>query len=132
MYVTMFRSKIHRARVTEANLDYVGSITIDADLLAASGMLPGEQVSVVDVTNGSRLETYTIAGEPGSGVIGINGAAAHLAKVDDVIIIIAYASMNLEEASNFIPTVVHVNLNNEITHVGSDPAAPLVGSDGQN
>jgi aspartate 1-decarboxylase len=126
MNITMFHSKIHRARVTQADLDYIGSITIDAELLEAAGILVGEQVSVVDVTNGSRFETYTIAGERGSGVIGINGAAAHLAQVGDVVIIIAYASMTRDEARAFVPKVVHVDERNRITHLGTDPAEPLV------
>ena len=125
MNLTMFHSKIHRARVTQADLDYVGSITIDQDLLDAADILVGEQLAVVDVTNGSRFETYTIAGERGSGVIGINGAAAHLAKVGDVVIIIAYASMTRDEAKVFVPNVVHVNADNKIVHLGTDPSEPL-------
>lgn len=125
MNLTMFHSKIHRARVTQADLDYVGSITIDEDLLEAADILVGEQVSVVDVTNGARFETYTIAGERGSGVIGINGAAAHLAHIGDVVIVIAYASMTRDEAKAFVPTVVHVDANNRITHLGTDPSEPL-------
>jgi len=125
MNLTMFHSKIHRARVTQADLDYVGSITIDQDLLDAADILVGEQVAVVDVTNGSRFETYTIAGERGSGVIGINGAAAHLAKIGDIVIVIAYASMTREEAKAFVPHVVHVDADNKITHLGTDPSEPL-------
>ncbi|MEA5457344.1 aspartate 1-decarboxylase [Sinomonas sp. JGH33] len=119
---TMFKSKIHRATVTHADLHYVGSVTVDLDLLEAADILPGELVSIVDVTNGSRLETYTIAGERGSGVIGINGAAAHLMHEGDVVILISYASMTNEEARAFVPTVVHVNAQNKVIELGTDPA----------
>jgi aspartate 1-decarboxylase len=88
----MFKSKIHRATVTHADLHYVGSVTVDLDLLEAADILPGELVSIVDITNGARLETYTIAGERGSGVIGINGAAAHLMHENDLVILITYAA----------------------------------------
>ena len=94
----MFKSKIHRATVTHADLHYVGSVTVDADLLDAADILPGEMVSIVDITNGSRLETYTIAGVRGSGVIGINGAAAHLVNVGDLVILMTYAQMTTAEA----------------------------------
>lgn len=122
MQRTMFKSKIHRATVTQADLHYVGSITIDSDLLAASDILPGEFVSIVDVTNGARLETYTIAGEPGSGVIGINGAAAHLVHPGDLVIIISYAQMQDAEARDYVPSVVHVDEENRMIHLGDDPA----------
>lgn len=125
MQRTMFKSKIHRATVTQADLHYVGSVTIDSDLLAASDILPGELVSIVDVTNGARLETYTIAGEPGSGVIGINGAAAHLVHPGDTVIIISYAQMEDAEARNYSPAVVHVNEQNRIIHLGDDPAVAV-------
>jgi aspartate 1-decarboxylase len=118
----MFASKIHRATVTHANLHYVGSVTVDLDLLDAADILPGELVSIVDVTNGARLETYTIAGERGSGVIGINGAAAHLVAVGDLVILIAYAQLTTEEARSFVPRVVHVDTRNRIVELGSDPA----------
>ncbi len=118
----MFKSKIHRATVTHADLHYVGSVTVDLDLLDAADILPGELVSIVDVTNGARLETYTIAGERGSGVIGINGAAAHLAHVGDVVILITYAEMTTEEALAYEPKVVHVDHNNKIVRLGNDPA----------
>ena len=95
---TIFKSKIHRATVTHADLHYVGSVTVDLDLLEAADILPGELVAIVDVTNGARLETYTIAGERGSGVIGINGAAAHLMHENDIVILITYAQMTTEEA----------------------------------
>jgi aspartate 1-decarboxylase len=125
MQRTMFKSKIHRATVTHADLHYVGSITIDTRLLEAANILPGELVSIVDVTNGARLETYTIAGERGSGVIGINGAAAHLVREGDMVIIITYAVMGDEEAKAFSPSVVHVDANNAIINVGNDPAEAL-------
>ena len=101
MLRTMFHAKIHRATVTQADLHYVGSVTVDQDLLDAAQILPGELVSIVDVTNGARLETYTIAGERGSGVIGINGAAAHLVHPGDIVILMAYAQMEDEEARTF-------------------------------
>ncbi|WP_306866331.1 aspartate 1-decarboxylase [Arthrobacter bambusae] len=119
---TMFKSKIHRATVTHADLHYVGSVTVDLDLLDAADILPGELVSIVDVTNGARLETYTIAGERGSGVIGINGAAAHLVHVGDVVILITYADMTADEAKAYQPKVVHVDRANKILQLGSDPA----------
>jgi aspartate 1-decarboxylase len=124
MYRTMFKSKIHRATVTQADLHYVGSITIDADLLDAADLLPGEQVAVVDVTNGARLETYVIEGERGSGVIGINGAAAHLVHPGDLVIVISYASLPDAEAKAFVPKVVMVDAENRIVHTGSDIAFP--------
>ena len=119
---TMFKSKIHRATVTHADLHYEGSVTVDLDLLEAADILPGELVSIVDVTNGARLETYTIAGERGSGVIGINGAAAHLMHENDIVILITYAQMTTEEAKSFEPRVVHVDENNRVIQLGSDPA----------
>ena len=94
----MFASKIHRARVTHSDLHYVGSLTVDLDLLDAADMLPGQQVSVVDVDNGERFETYLIAGERGSGVVGVNGAAAHKAHIGDTVILITYAQMTRDEA----------------------------------
>ena len=106
MIIEVLKSKIHRVTVTQANVDYVGSITIDSELLAAANVIVGEKVQVVNVTNGERLETYAIAGEAGSGVICLNGAAAHKASVGDVIIIISYASMDFEEAKSFKPWVI--------------------------
>lgn len=122
---TMFKSKIHRATVTHADLHYVGSVTVDQDLLDAADILPGELVSIVDVTNGSRLETYTIAGERGSGVIGINGAAAHLVDIGDTVILITYAQMDDAIARSYEPSVVHVDSGNKIVQLGSDPAEAL-------
>lgn len=117
MTLTMLKSKIHRATVTEANLDYVGSITIDEELLEKSGILEYEKVSVVDITNGARLETYTIAGERASGIICLNGAAAKLINKGDTVIIMAYADMTPEEAKETKPTVVFVDSDNKIKSV---------------
>ncbi len=114
MMRTMFKSKIHRATVTEANLNYVGSITIDSDLLKAADILEYEQVSVVNVNNGARLETYTIAGPAGSGVICLNGAAARLVQPGDLVIIISYAQLTEAELANFKPTVVLVDAENRM------------------
>lgn len=125
MLRTMFKSKIHRATVTHAELHYVGSLTVDQDLLDAADLLPGEQVSVVDIANGNRFETYLIPGERGSGVIGVNGAAAHLASVGDLVIVMSYAQLDDEEARRFVPTVVHVDADNRIVALGSDPAEAL-------
>jgi aspartate 1-decarboxylase len=122
VYRTMLKSKIHRATVTQADLNYVGSITIDADLMDAADLLPGEQVAVVDVTNGARLETYVIEGSRGSGVIGINGAAAHLVHTGDLIIVISYAALPDGEAKAHEPKVVFVDGANRIVHRGTDPA----------
>lgn len=109
----MFKSKLHQMKVTEANLMYEGSITIDEELLEMANILPYEKVAVVNITNGSRLETYTIPGERGSRVCCMNGAAARLTQVDDRIIVIAYAEMEPEEAKTHQPTVVVVDENNE-------------------
>lgn len=118
---TMMTGKIHRATVTQADLHYVGSITVDADLLAAADLLPGQQVDVVDVTNGSRLTTYAIAGEAGSGQVCINGAAAHLVHPGDVVILIAYGLMSDAEARTYQPHVVLVDAENRIVELGEDP-----------
>jgi len=109
----MFHGKIHRATVTEANLNYMGSITIDEDLLDLAGILPGERVQVVDNDNGNRLETYVIKGERGSGVICLNGAAARLVSIGDTVIIIAYALMTPEEARGYAPKVLLVDGENK-------------------
>ena len=114
MLYTMFHGKIHRAVVTQARLDYMGSITIDEDLLYAAGILPGEKVQIVNNNNGERLETYTIAGERGSGVICLNGAAARKAQLGDVVIIIAYGLMDAKEAKQNEPKVVMVDEHNRI------------------
>ena len=117
MLYNMFHGKIHRATVTQANLEYMGSITIDEELLELAGILPGERVQVVNNNNGARLETYTIAGKRGSGVICLNGAAARKAQVGDTVIIIAYAMMTKEEAQNLVPDVVMVDENNRPVRV---------------
>ena len=122
------KSKIHRATVTQADLDYVGSVTIDADLLDAAELLEGEQVAIVDNTNGARIETYVIPGPRGSGVIGINGAAAHLVHPGDLIIIMSYALMDEGEARALTPRVVHVDADNRVVKIGNDPAEPVPGS----
>ncbi len=106
MFITLMKSKIHNVTVTQADLNYVGSITIDQDLMDAAGIVPGEKVQVVDNNNGERLETYTIAGERGSGVVCLNGAAARKVSVGDVVIIISYALMTADEAKGFKPRVV--------------------------
>src|SRR5690554_6775844 len=113
MYLTLFKSKLHQMRVTEANLMYEGSIMIDEELLELAGILPWEKVQVVNITNGSRLETYTIPGERGSRVCCMNGAAARLTQVDDRIIVISYAQLTPEEAKNHKPRVVVVDHNNQ-------------------
>ncbi|TEB08368.1 Aspartate 1-decarboxylase precursor [Pelotomaculum schinkii] len=114
MFLTMFKSKIHRATVTEANLNYMGSITIDEALLEASGILPNEKVSVVNNNNGARFETYVIKGPRNSGVICLNGAAARLAQPGDIVIIIAYALFDYQEAQSFKPAVVMVDGKNKV------------------
>ncbi|MFE9309086.1 aspartate 1-decarboxylase [Streptomyces sp. NPDC006706] len=129
MLRTMFKSKIHRATVTQADLHYVGSVTIDADLLDAADLLPGELVHIVDVTNGARLETYVIEGERGSGVVGINGAAAHLVHPGDLVIIISYAQVTDAEARVLQPRVVHVDADNRMVALGADASEPVPGSD---
>ncbi len=113
MTLTMFKSKLHQMKVTEANLHYEGSITIDQELLDESGILPYEKVQVVNITNGERLETYTIPGEAGSRVCCLNGAAARKTQVGDRVIIISYAEMAPEEAKDFKPKVVIVDENND-------------------
>jgi aspartate 1-decarboxylase len=111
MLLNILKSKIHRVKVTEANLDYIGSITIDEALMEAANIYPGERVQVVDNDNGARLETYVIAGKRGSGCICMNGAAAHLIHVGDTIIIMAYAMMTPEEVKDFKPAIVFPNNN---------------------
>ncbi|HEY3378036.1 MAG TPA: aspartate 1-decarboxylase [Armatimonadota bacterium] len=117
MFLTLCKSKIHRATVTQADLDYVGSITIATDLMEAAGFLAHERVQVLNLSNGARLETYVIAGERGSGVICLNGPAAHHARPGDQVIIIAYAMMTALEATEWEPTVVFVDASNAITHI---------------
>jgi aspartate 1-decarboxylase len=129
MLRTMMKSKIHRATVTRADLHYVGSVTVDQDLLDAADLLAGELVHVVDITNGARLETYTIAGERGSGVIGINGAAARLVQPGDLVILIAYAQMETAEALELRPSVVLVDADNRVVGTGHDAAEAPPGTD---
>lgn len=128
MLRTMLKSKIHRATVTQANLHYVGSVTVDETLMEAADLLPGEMVSIVDVTNGARLETYVIKGERDSGVLGINGAAAHLVHPGDLVILIAYGQMDSAEAAVYEPRIVFVDGDNRIAHTGADPALAPEGS----
>lgn len=117
MTITMLKAKIHRATVTQAELDYVGSITVDMDLLEQAGILEYEKVQIVDVNNGSRFETYTIAGERGSSVMCLNGAAARMVQTGDKIILMAYAQVTPEEASELRPTVLFVDEKNKVTKV---------------
>ena len=114
MYVEVLKSKLHRVKVTEANLNYIGSITIDEDLMDAANLIAGEKVQIVDNNNGERLETYIIKGERGSGCICLNGAAARKVQVGDTVIIIAYALMDFEEAKTFKPTVVFPKEGNKV------------------
>jgi len=125
MFRTMLKSKIHRATVTQADLHYVGSVTIDEDLMDAADLLEGEQVAIVDIDNGARLETYVIAGPRGTGVIGINGAAARLVHPGDLVILISYAAMSDAEARTFRPRVVFVDRGNRITGTSADAADAL-------
>lgn len=129
VYRTMLKSKIHRATVTQADLHYVGSVTIDAALMDAADLLPGEQVTIVDIANGARLETYVIEGERGSGVIGINGAAAHLVQPGDLVILISYQLVDDRTARTLEPRIVHVDAGNRIVDLDADPARPVPGSD---
>ena len=117
MNLTMLKGKIHRATVTQAALDYVGSITIDEDLLDAAGILEYEQVQIVDVENGNRFETYTIAGERGSGMICLNGAAARCVQVNDHVIIMCYCGIDSNEVAAHKPNVVFVDEKNKISRV---------------
>lgn len=119
----MMIGKIHRATVTQADLHYVGSITIDLDLMEAADLLPGQQVDVVNVTNGSRLTTYAIPGERGSGVVCINGAAAHLTHAGDLVIIIAYGQLSDADARTYTPRVVFVDADNRIVEACCEPGA---------
>src|SRR3954454_414927 len=125
MFRNMLKSKIHRATVTQADLHYVGTVTIDEDLMDAAALLPGEQVAIVDIDNGARLETYVIAGPRGSGVIGINGAAARLVHEGDLVIIISYCTVTDVEARQLRPKVVFVDGDNRNIGTGDDPAEPL-------
>ena len=119
---TMLKSKIHRATVTQADLHYVGSCTIDADLMEAADILEGEQIDIVDIDNGNRLTTYAITGDRGTGVIGINGAAARLISPGDLVIIIGYAQYSEEDLKSYTSRVVFVDENNKQVELGGDPA----------
>ncbi|MFQ3543006.1 aspartate 1-decarboxylase [Halobacillus rhizosphaerae] len=117
MFRTMMKAKIHRATVTEANLNYVGSITIDQNLLDQVGILPHEKVQIVNNNNGARLETYVIAGERGSGVVCLNGAAARLVQPDDVVIIVSYAMLTEEELADFKPKIAIMGEHNQVQEI---------------
>ena len=117
MYITVMKSKLHRVKVTEANLNYVGSVTIDEDLMDAADIIANEKVQIVDNNNGNRFETYVIPGERGSGVICLNGASARLVQPGDILIIISYVMMDKEEARNYKPKIILVNENNRILEV---------------
>ncbi len=121
---TMLKSKIHRAHVTGADLDYEGSITLDPILIEAADLLPFELVHVLDITNGARLQTYVIEGEWGSGEVVINGAAAHLIHKGDLVIVLAYASVSEEEAPRFLPKLIYVDEENKIASVGGAAVQP--------
>ena len=114
MQIEVFKSKIHRVRITEAELNYVGSITIDEDLMDAANMIENEKVQIVNINNGERIETYVIKGDRGSGTICLNGPAARKAQVGDIVIIISYATMDFEEAKSFKPTVIFPDPNNHL------------------
>ncbi|MDL9948678.1 MULTISPECIES: aspartate 1-decarboxylase [unclassified Gordonia (in: high G+C Gram-positive bacteria)] len=131
MLRTVVNGKIHRATVTQADLHYVGSITIDENLMRAADLVEGEQVQVVDITNGARLETYVITGPADSGVICINGAAAHLVNPDDLVIIMSFLQLDETELIAHQPKVVHVNGDNAIVALGNDPAQPVPGATDQ-
>ncbi|WP_440104746.1 aspartate 1-decarboxylase [Streptosporangium sp. H16] len=128
MQRVLMNGKIHRATVTQADLHYVGSLTIDAELMAAADIVEGEQVHVVDIDNGARLVTYAITGEAGSGVIGVNGAAAHLIHPGHLVIVISYGNFDDAEVRAHRPRVVHVDGANRIVALGTDPAEPVAGA----
>lgn len=128
MYRTMLKSKIHRATVTQADLRDVGSVTVDEELMEAADLLPGEQVSIVDITNGARLETYVIRGERGSGMLGIDGVAAHLVHPGDQVILLSYGQMDSTEAAGYQPRIVFVDDANHITEAGADAVVAPEGS----
>jgi len=115
MFITVYKSKIHRATVTQADLNYIGSITIDEDLMDAANIVEHEKVQIVNVNNGERLETYVIKGERGSGIICLNGPAARKVSLGDIVIIISYAMLTMEEHKTFVPVTVHVNSANQLT-----------------
>jgi aspartate 1-decarboxylase len=127
----MLKSKIHRATVTQADLDYVGSVAIDAALMEAADLIEGEKVTIADITNGARLETYVITAPRGSGTITINGAAAHLVHAGDLVIIMSYCMLEDAEARALKPRVVHVDEQNRVVSLGDDPSEPVPGQPGQ-
>jgi aspartate 1-decarboxylase len=114
MYIEVLKSKIHRAKITQADLNYIGSIAIDEDLMEAANLIENEKVSIYNITNGERLDTYVIKGERGSGIISLNGAAARKAAVGDYVIIVSFASMDFEEAGYFKPTIIFPDDNNRV------------------
>ena len=128
MQRTLLGGKIHRATVTQADLHYVGSLTIDRTLMDAAGLVEHEQVQVVDIDNGARLTTYVIEGEADSGIIGINGAAARLVSPGDLVIIMSFELVPSAEVATHRPRVVHVDRDNRIIDIGADPAAPVPGA----
>ncbi|RMB85011.1 aspartate 1-decarboxylase [Streptomyces shenzhenensis] len=131
MQRTLLNGKIHRATVTQADLHYVGSLTIDQDLMEAADIVEGELVQVVDIDNGARLNTYAITGARGSGVIGINGAAAHLVHPGHLVIIMSFAALDESERAAHRPRVVHVDKTNRVVALGADPAEPVPGAPDQ-
>jgi aspartate 1-decarboxylase len=131
MMRVMMKSKIHRATVTQADLDYVGSVAIDLDLMEAADLLEGEQVTIADITNGARLETYVIPAPRGSRTITINGAAAHLVQAGDLVIIMSYCLLSDAEARSLKPTVVHVDEHNNIVKLGENLSEPVPGQPDQ-
>ncbi|MGE0220366.1 aspartate 1-decarboxylase [Mycolicibacterium sp.] len=131
MQRTLLGGKIHRVTVTQADLHYVGSITIDAELMASAGIVEGEQVHVVDITSGARIVTYAITGAPNTGVIGINGAAAHLISPGNLVIIMSFVHVEEAQVGSHLPKVVHVDATNRIVALGSDPAQPVPGATNQ-
>ena len=120
LVIEMLKGKIHRATVTEADLNYIGSLTLDEDLMDAAGLREYEKIGVLDITNGNRIETYIIRGERGSGKVCINGAASHLISKDDLVIIVAYCQLNETEAQIHKPKIVHVNSENQVTFLSSE------------
>ncbi len=120
MFIEMLKGKIHRAMVTEADLNYIGSLTLDEDLMDAAGLREYEKIGVLDITNGNRIETYIIRGEKGSGQVCINGAAAHLISKGDLVIIVAYCQLNETDAQIHKPKIVHVNSENQVTFLASE------------
>jgi len=120
LFIEILKGKIHRAKVTEADLNYIGSLTLDEDLMDAAGLREYEKIGVLDITNGNRIETYIIRGEKGSGQVCINGAAAHLISKGDLVIIVAYCQLNETEAQIHKPKIVHVNSENQVTFLSSE------------